>query len=264
MHLHSVLFLVAIVASSLHVQAQNTRIKDRNHIGWWTGSATFQLKGKWGIHSEYQWRRENFVINPQQGLLRMGLNYQCTPKIQLRFGYAWIETFDYGDYPINAFGKDFTEFRIFQMAAFSDKAGRVDLSHRFMFEQRWIGRYTTPELGREDNFLFVNRMRYMFRIQCPLQGPVLDNNELYASAYNEIFIGFGKNVNENVFDQNRLGLLLGYRFNKNFRMEGGFFNQILQLPREILLQGQPNPQNVFQYNTGFIVNTFLTIQRNKQ
>jgi hypothetical protein len=28
-------------------------------------------------------------------------------------------------------------------------------------------------------------------------------------------MGFGKNVNENVFDQNRLAILLGYRFNKN-------------------------------------------------
>ena len=70
-----------------------------------------------------------------------------------------------------------------------------------------------------------------------------------AAIYDEIFIGFGKNVNENVFDQNRLGVLLGYRFSSKLRIEGGFLSQIVQLPREI------NNRNVFQYNNGLIVHT---------
>jgi hypothetical protein len=156
-------------------------------------------------------------------------------------------------------GKDFTEHRIFQMATLTDKPGRLDVSHRFMLEQRWIGRYTAPELTREDEYFFVNRLRYMFRMQCPFKGKTLDDKEFYAAAYDEIFIGFGKNVNENVFDQNRIGLLIGYRFNKTIRMEGGYFNQILQLPREIILPGSANGRNVFQSNTGFIVNVFLNL-----
>jgi hypothetical protein len=42
-------------------------------------------------------------------------------------------------------------------------------------------------------------------------------------------------------------------------MEGGYFNQILQLPREIILPGSANGRNVFQSNTGFIVNVFLNL-----
>ena len=43
----------------------------------------------------------------------------------------------------------------------------------------------------------------------------------YLAIYDEVFIGFGKNVNENIFDQNRVGILLGYRFNPSIRIEAG-------------------------------------------
>jgi hypothetical protein len=69
--------------------------------------------------------------------------------------------------------------------------------------------------------------------------------------YNEVFIGFGKNVNANVFDQNRLGLLLGYQWNKKYKIEAGYLNQTLQFGRQI------NNQSVFQFNQGIIVNVYL-------
>jgi hypothetical protein len=255
--------LMFVVLLAIGANAQNTRINDDNQIGWWAFFSTLKLNDRWGIHAEYQWRRENFVADWQQSLLRVGLNYQASKRLQLRLGYAWIETFQYGDFPINAMGRDFTEHRAFQMATLTDKLGRLDLSHRFMLEQRWIGRYTNPEKEREDEYFFVNRLRYMLRLQCPLQGATLEDKEFYAAAYNEVFVGFGKNVNENVFDQNRIGLLVGYRLNKTLRVEGGFFHQTLQLPREVLLPGSTNGQNVFQYNSGFIVNLFLNLEAGK-
>lgn len=254
------LLLITVAFCITDISAQNTRINDHNRVGWWAGFATIKLSPKWGIHGEYQWRREDFLTHWQQGMVRVGANYQINPKVQLRAGYAWIETFAYGDYPLNGLGRDFTEHRAFQMATLTDKPGkRLDVSHRFMLEQRWVGRYTRPEALREDEYFFVNRLRYMFRAQCPLQGNTLDDKELYAAAYDEVFIGFGKNVNENVFDQNRIGLLLGYRFNKICRLEGGFFNQILQLGREVTLPGSTVGRNVFQHNTGFVVNAYFNI-----
>jgi Protein of unknown function (DUF2490) len=88
-------------------------------------------------------------------------------------------------------------------------------------------------------------------LQMPLKGDAMKDKTPYAAVYDEILIGFGKNVNENVFDQNRLGVMLGYRFNSTVRVEGGYLAQILQLGREV------NNQNVFQYNEGLILNTFL-------
>jgi len=245
-----IVIMAFFVCKTLH--AQNSRLNDFNNIGWYAYNGTFKLNKKWGIHTEYQWRRDNVIKDRQQSLLRTGINYQVNKKLSLRMGYAWIETFNYGDIPINSFGKKFTEHRAFQMATVNDKLGIVELSHRFMLEQRWIGRYSNASLTKEDDYFFINRLRYMARVQIPLKGKTIADKTPYAAIYDEIFLGFGKNVNENVFDQNRIGLLLGYRFSSTVRIEGGFLSQIVQLPREV------GGRNVFQYNNGLILATHLS------
>jgi hypothetical protein len=148
-------------------------------------------------------------------------------------------------------GKQFTEHRIYQMATLNDKSGIFEFSHRFMLEQRWIGRYTNALLTKENDFVYWNRMRYMFRTNIPLKGRTIADKTPYLAVYDEILIGFGKNVNENIFDQNRLALLLGYRFSAKARIEGGYLNQIAQLSREV------NGRNVFQDNKGILLSTIL-------
>lgn len=51
------------------------------------------------------------------------------------------------------------------------------------------------------------------------------------------------------FDQNRIGIVIGYRFNNFLRIQTGYLNQTLQPGREV------NNQNVFQGNNGFFINT---------
>jgi Protein of unknown function (DUF2490) len=235
------------------VIAQNTRISDYNSIGWYNYFGTVKVSDKVSIHTEYQFRRNEIITEWQQSLLRLGINYQMNAKIQFRLGYGWIETFPYGEIPINAMGKAFTEHRLFQVATITDKVSRVDLSHRFMLEQRWVGRYSNANLTSEDEFPLLNRFRYMFRMQVPLKGKEIKDKTPYFAVYDEIFIGFGKNVNENIFDQNRIGVLVGYRFSSWLRIEAGYLNQILQLGREV------NGSNVFQHNNGLILNANFTI-----
>jgi hypothetical protein len=238
--------------------AQNTRINDKNTIGWYNYFGTLKFDQKFSLHTEYQLRRSDLITDAQQGLLRLGINYQLNSKVQLRLGYALVETHPYGEIPINNFGKTFTEHRSFQAFTLTDKISIVDLSHRFMLEQRWIGRYSDPSLSAEDQFPLLHRLRYMFRMQLPLKGKVIENKAPYLVIYDEIFMGFGGNVNENVFDQNRFGLLMGYKFNDTFRIEAGYLNQTLQLPREV------GGRNVFQNNNGIIVNSIINIDLSKK
>ena len=252
--------LIFFLVFSFYVRnttAQNTRIADKNNIGWFNNFTTLKFSDKWSGHLEYQWRRNEIVTKWQQSLFRTGINYQVNNKLALRLGYAWIETFPYGDIPLQAAGKRFPEHRIFQMATINDNLNRIEISHRFMLEQRWIGRYTNAIIVKPDDFVFVNRLRYMYRMQMALGKKTITDKTVYAAIYDEVFMGFGKNVNENVFDQNRLAILLGYRFSKKIRIEGGFFNQVLQYGREV------NNRNIFQYNNGIILNTFLNLDFSK-
>jgi len=252
--LYCVLFALVCLNVSF---GQNNRYATHNTIGWYNYFGTFQLSDKVSLHTEYQWRRTNLVTSWQQSLLRVGINYQLRPTVLARLGYAWIETYNYGEFPLNSLGRDFTEHRIYEMLQLSHKEGKADLSHRFMLEQRFLGRYSSASVQKEDEFPLLNRMRYLFRVKYQPGGWFPD--KLYGVLYDEIFIGFGKNVNVNVFDQNRIGALIGFQAGKNLKLEGGVINQILQYGR--LIEGK----NVFQYNTGPVVNAIYQFDlRQKQ
>lgn len=251
-----ILFVYLLTVSSLF--GQNNRLNTNNNIGWFNYFGSFKLSEKFGIHTEYQWRRNNIITDWQQSLLRVGLNYSLNPRVLFRVGYGWIETFSYGEYPLNGFGKDFTEHRIFEMIQLSHREGRIDISQRFMLEQRFVGKYSLPSKTSEDEYPMLNRTRYMLRLQIPLIGTEIKDKTPYLAVYDEIFIGFGKNVNANIFDQNRIGILLGFRFNKKLRIEGGYLNQTVQYGRQI------NGKNVFQYNNGLIINANFNFDLTKQ
>jgi len=248
------LFSCCLCVYSLFGQKQ---IDDQIH-GWAVYQGNHKLNSKFDLHTEYQWRRNNLITDWQQSLLRVGVNYQVNANVLFRVGYAWAETFSYGEIPLNVYGKDFTEHRIFQMMQLTQKESRFTFSHRFMLEQRWLGKYTESQLTREDVFVFVNRFRYLFKTQFALMPSSRNANSPYFALYDEILIGFGKNVSVNVFDQNRLGCLLGYRIAPRVNIEAGYLNQIIQYGRQI--NGQP----IFQYNQGVIVNTNFSFDWRKK
>ena len=105
-----------------------------------------------------------------------------------------------------------------------------------------------------DDFRFGNPETHLLK----LKGKEIKDKTPYIALYDEIFVGFGENVNANIFDQNRIGILLGYRFNKNIRIEGGYLNQTVQFGRQI------NGQNVFQNNNGLIINANFNIDLTKK
>lgn len=245
------ILVLYFISVTLAVNSQNTRIIDYNLIGWYNTFITKKITDKWSTHTEYQWRRDDFILHGQQSLLRVGINYKFNPKLLARVGYGWIETYPYGSINLQAAGKTFTEHRAFQALLLNDEMGILELQHRLMLEQRWIGRYTKPDIKSEDDYVYVNRIRYLLRLQIPIGKKLMEDKTIYAAMYDELFIQFGKNVQENVFDQNRLGALIGYKLNKYFKLELGYLNQTVLLGREI------EGRNVLQKNNGFIVNTYI-------
>jgi hypothetical protein len=249
----ALLFIITFTA-----QAQNNRNSNFNQIGWYTNTFNVKLSNKFSIFNEFHWRRDNWIQNWQQSNLKLGLNYQLTEKVQARIGYAWVETFPYGAININSFGKEFTEHRIYETIILSQQEGFADITHRFMLEQRFIGKYASATDTKESTFPITNRFRYQFKMNLPLKGKTIAAKIPYAVFYDEIFIGFGKNVNANVFDQNRIGAMLGYKFNSTIKLEAGYISQIQQLGRLV------NSKNVFQYNSGFQINATVNLSLMKK
>lgn len=224
--------------------AQNDRVSDFNNTNWLQTFATIALNKKWSIHAEYQWRRTDGVKNWQQGLFRTGVNYKLNDNVILHAGYAEAETFKYGDFPIAPNGT-FPEHRIYEQLVLRQPLNKFLITHRFRIEQRWLGRVKAGTDREIEEWLFLHRFRYQFRTQLAL------NKKWYAAAADEIFIGAGKNVGVNIFDQNRIFLLAGVKLNKNITVEGGYFNQTLQQGRRI------NNSTIMQRNNGVVLSTFF-------
>ncbi len=240
----SKIFFVISAVLAAHFSLAQNRISEHNTLGWFSTTITPAISKKVSLHGEYIWRRTNFIKDWQQSLLRVGVNFKIHPQVTLHAGYGWVETFPYGTYTLSAVPKIFPEHRVYEQVVVTANVKKLTLLHRLRLEQRWLGRYASITAVKP-TYIFLNRLRYMSRLDIPL------NEKWYAALYDEIFIGFGKNIGENVFDQNRVSALIGYKANKHFRAEGGLLSQTVQLGREI------GGKNVFQYNGGLIINTFL-------
>jgi hypothetical protein len=221
------------------VQAQNDRLRDDNAIYWGQIFSTIKTSDKWDVLVEGQFRRTD-QFTPQQNLYRTALQYRVNPQVSFALGYAYIETFTYGDVPIAPNGT-FPEHRTYQQAILRQSVNKFGFTHRFRIEQRWLGR-RAPDQSLEDWF-FLHRFRYMFRLQHPLT----QDGKIYAAAADEIFIGAGKQLGVNIFDQNRIQLLLGARFSPHIAIEAGYINQTLMQGRRV------NDRTIMQHNNGVSV-----------
>ena len=176
--------------------------------------------------TEYQWRRADGFRNWQQSLLRFGLEYEINPKVSVMGGYAWIKTFPYGTQPIL---HEFNEHRMFEQVNLKDKAGRLEVQHRYRIEQRFLEQYALNSSGNvvQVDPVFRNRIRYRALVMLPLSRKTMGDQTLFLSINNELFVGFGKGIAKNPIDQNRFITALGWRFNAQTNIQVGYLNQFI-------------------------------------
>jgi hypothetical protein len=240
---------IAVLFISTVTFAQNDRVNDHNNTNWAQLFITKAINKKMDWLIEYQWRRADGLKNWQQGLFRTAFQYKFNSAISIAAGYAEAETFSYGDYPIAANGV-FPEHRIFEQLVIKQPINKITITNRFRIEQRWLGRVKAGTDREIEGWTYLNRFRYQCRVQMPLW--IKGEQQLYAIAADEIFIGAGKNVGVNIFDQNRIFLMTGFRFNKNIAVELGYFNQTLMQGKRI------NNNTIMQRNNGIVLSTYLS------
>ncbi|GAB2588953.1 DUF2490 domain-containing protein [Spirosoma areae] len=230
--------------------SQQNRVIDRNAIGWFTYNGDHKLTERWELHTEYQWRRVELIRCWQQSLARVGLTYKLSDRVKLGGGYTFFTTFPYGDYPVADAGVPTIENRLHVDSQLSDQFGILALTQRIRLEQRWLGQGTDANPRQIEGWEYQNRIRYQLAGKIPLNGPSVDDGEWYVNFFDEVFIGFGRNVGNNVFNQNRLSGGVGYQIRRDLKLELNYLNQILQHADADPITGKP----VFELNNGFRFN----------
>lgn len=184
--------------------------QDSNLGNWLIYIGNKKLNNKWNIHNEVQYRNYNAVGDLEQLLLRTGLGYNITENNNILLGYGYILSENYiGETEDKV---SVNEHRVFQQFTTKHKVGKIGLSYRYRFEQRFV----------EDDFKM--RLRYFLGVKVPLQYRKDEKNPLYFSVYNEVFL----NMESSVFDRNRVYAGLGYTFSKALRLELGYMNQFFE------------------------------------
>jgi hypothetical protein len=212
--------LLAGLSAPAYAQATTPpRRWDDNHNVWLCYFGDARLIGRWGLHTDFQYRRTNGLSDPQQYFYRAGINYYLAKDVLLTAGGTYLLSLPYGDYPTA--GRTF-ERRTYELASLTQHFGRLTLGHRYIQDQRWL------RAEGAESYSFQNRSRYRAQLKLALTKPKLGPGTLYALASDELFISYGKNVTNNIFNQNRLYGGLGFQITEALAVEASYLNQIVE------------------------------------
>lgn len=219
------LVLLGFVFSA--AEAQKQIVTQTN--SWATYMGSHRLSDRWGVYTEYSWRRSGLSFdNWMQSLSRVAVDYYTKSGAQLSVGYAFIGFYKYGAQPISYTRN---EQRTFLQLITSQQLGRFYTSNRFRLEQRWLQNKTLSDgnyvMNEDDPFIYNNRLRYRYSVNVPLTKKTMEDNTLFLAMTDEVFINAGKEIKLNVFDQNRFITGLGWRLDKNRNIQVGYMNQYI-------------------------------------
>ncbi len=150
-------------------------------------------------------RRETFK-NWEEYIIRLGVNYRFNLRMNAGLGAAYIYSF-VTRYP---------EIRFHQEINTSNKDISVlTITNRLRLEERIFGTGDSI-IGSFGTTQFNYRARYRLSIYVPFFKDKITDDTFFLVGEDEIFLNLGRSIISNVFDRNRIGLGLGYRYNKNF------------------------------------------------
>ncbi len=220
-HLRATLLLVCLSFSAV---AQY--VVDDQFNSWYMYFGNHRITDRWGIHTEYQFRRHGIMEKWQQSLMRVGVDYHVKNDMMITAGYGWIVSYPYGEHPI---GRTATEHRIWQQLILKQNVWRLYFNHRFRLEQRFIENWQKDDSDEFvlEGFNYRNRGRYRFMVSVPLSKKEMTKNTLFLALYDEVFLGFGDGIGLNILDQNRLCAALGWKFSNNLNVQLGYLNHFV-------------------------------------
>lgn len=195
----------------LFLAMNNSFAQDSNFGNWLIYFGNKQINTNWNWHHEVQYRNYDAIGDLEQLLLRTGFGYNLTENNNnVLLGYGFIASENYiGDSEDKV---SVNEHRIYQQFITKQSIGKIKLSHRYRFEQRFV------------DSDFKMRFRYFLSLKLPFSVEEDGSYKWYASSYNEIFL----NTKSSIFDRNRLYCGIGYNLNSNVRFEIGYMNQFFE------------------------------------
>jgi Protein of unknown function (DUF2490) len=193
-------FIACILLVHGYLRAQET---GEDKLGTWLTYFGNHIVGeKVSLYNELELNHYEIASNFNQFWAILGANYHINEHAVITIGYGYFN-FDntYSEVPgeINTY-----EHRLFEQYLHGYNLGKLSIQNRYRIEHRFMH---PPDSS-------FTRQRIRYRVQ--LSHPLYEN--WFLNVTDEVFF----NLDEPVFDQNRLFVGLGYHLNKNISIQTGY------------------------------------------
>lgn len=176
----------------------------------------FPVSEKWRPGLETHVRRNDWLNEQGQFLIRPFIDYHLNPAVTFTAGYTYIKTSPFGRYPLPI---SVPENNIWEQVTLNQTIDKVTISHRFRMEHRFIGSIVANNGENEiDGYNFTNRFRYRLTVRGDL------GDQFYYHIFDEIWF-HQDGLKPRDFDRNWVYAGLGYRVFNDAQIELGFLHQ---------------------------------------
>lgn len=217
--------LLCLMLSPVAALAQGAAWSTVQQPAMWLNATVDQgISSRTALWFDGHWRRMALGREPQQLLLRPGVQLTLRQGVRIGAGYTYVATAPYGESP-NV--RPTREHRGWQQLSVAHRAGALALSYRLRWEQRWLAAVTSGT----DPFVHQQRARFLARAHLPIAR--LARGEVIGFAYDEYFLPVGHSDAEQVRLQNRAGVGIGIPLDARQRIDIGYMHQWNRItPRE--------------------------------
>jgi hypothetical protein len=252
--IRSILFVLLLFYMSQLVKAQASRETVSQSIEWMAITSNVKVHKHLNYVLEGQFR---FVSNlePMQFQLRTGPDVILNKHWSfMPIAYVYVWNPQYGQQP-NKYVNN--EHRIYEQVVYKHSIGRLSFNHRARIEQRYLQVHAdvNGDIVNQGYDLYMNRFRYRFVANIPINNSKMDPKTFYASVYDEFFFSWGDAVTFHKIDQNRIFAGVGYQFTKDFSFQGGFLYQMLVKANGAKQENNSGIQVQVNYNFDFTKKT---------
>jgi hypothetical protein len=217
---------LVLVALPGFARAQSPRQARTESGAWFAYTGIHPISERWRWQIEGQFRQTDGATKAAQRLYRTALLRTLNSATRVGLGYGFAQTHPPADFVADP--QLFREQRIYEQLDLKLPTGPLVVDSRVRMEQRWTEKVGTgAEAGQHLGWTYTNRARYNLKATMAPGGGGPKDGKPYVFASDEVFLGFGKNVRYNIFDQNRLIGGVGFRFSKMLSAELSYLNQIV-------------------------------------
>ena len=231
------LFFACLLTLSFYSNGQTVH---GNPEVWFLVLNNFDLNDRWRIGNELHLRRNGWLEDQKQFIIRPYVELRLTDAILPMVGYSYIETAPHGDFPLPT---DKPEHNFWEQVTVQQKLPKATITHRYRLEHRYQGKIAVDEQGNAaiNGFSFSHRFRYRLIYKHPL------GKNGFVLLFDELWINIPDGLRSSDFDRNWVYAALGRNFGKGTSGQIAYLYQWTRSSAE-LYESNHGVQFTFQYD----------------